>query len=121
MIKEIEYSLMGIDKKDIRDKLYSLSATKVYDEYLQKRAVFMIEPNSDHRFIRVRQEYDKVTVTYKNKTSNNFAKELEIIVNDFDKTVEIFKLAGKEQEQYIENYREKYIYNDLEIVIDTYP
>ena len=69
-----------------------------------KRATFMF---SDINIsLRVRQEYKRVTMTYKNVHDTSVATgtiEHEVIVSDFDTTLDILKLTAKHE--YI-NYQE---------------
>lgn len=122
MNKEIEVLFYDIDKDLLRQKLMALGAQKVYDEFLQKRVVFDFGHKDDvFSWTRVRQEKDKVVTSYKETKKGDYAKEVEVVVSDFEDTVKILNLSGVESTSYQENYREKYNYKNSEIVIDTWP
>ncbi|MBP6888118.1 MAG: CYTH domain-containing protein [Candidatus Pacebacteria bacterium] len=122
MKNEIEILFFDIDKNSLREKLHTVGAKKVYDEFLQKRVVFDFGQKGDvFSWLRVRQEKDKTVMTYKETAKNDFAKELEVVVSDFEDTVSLLSLSGVTPSSYQENYREKYTYNNSEIVIDIWP
>lgn len=77
----------------------------------------------DDSFIRVRDEGDKVTVTFKKFESLDFggAKEYEVIVSDFDTTVKIFESAHLKVHSYQESRRETWNIDGVEVVIDQWP
>ena len=62
MNNEIEASFLDIDKDEIRAKLKAAGATLGYAEVLMRRVVFDTGP---HSFARVRDEGDKIVMTYK--------------------------------------------------------
>lgn len=75
-------------------------------------------------FIRVRDEGDKVTMTYKQKDDEfdlHGTKEIEVTVSDFDKTVELLKIAGWPPVTYQESKRETWEIGDVEVVLDEWP
>jgi adenylate cyclase class IV len=122
MKQEIEILFYDIDKELVRQKLEAVGAEKVYDEFLQKRVVFDFGQKDDiFSWTRIREEKDKVVMSYKETKKGDFAKETEVEVSDFEKAVSILKLSGVEATSYQENYREKYNYKNSEIVIDTWP
>lgn len=60
-------------------------------------------------------------MSYKEIKKDEFAKETEVVVSDFDDTVKILTFSGVNPTSFQENYREKYVYKNSEIVIDTWP
>lgn len=119
---ETEILFYDIEKDEMRQKMMDLGAEKVYDEFLQKRVVFDFSKNADFfSWTRVRQEKDKVVMSYKETKKGDYAKEVEVVVSDFESTVNILSLSGVTPTSYQENYREKYTYKNSEIVIDTWP
>ncbi len=122
MKKEIEILFFDIDKESLRRNLKTLGAQKVYDEFLQKRVVFDFgQKDGIFSWTRIRQEKDKIVMSYKETKKDEFAKESEVEVSNFENTVSILTLSGVEATSYQENYREKYKYKNSEIVIDTWP
>src|SRR5690606_22869977 len=74
-------------------------------------------------FLRVRDEGDKITLTYKqfNDLSVDGAKEYEIAVSDFQATIELLKSAGLPYRSFQESKRETWKLGDAEIVLDEWP
>lgn len=112
-----------INKENIRSSLNDIGATKIYDEFKQKRVVFDFgEIEKDvYAWTRVRQEYDKIVISHKRSHGNDYMNEIETEVKDFDAAVSILELSGVKITSYQENLREKYNYKNSEIVIDTWP
>lgn len=122
MKKEIEILFFDIDREAFRKKLGNIGAQKIYDAFLQKRTVFDFgQKGYMYSWTRIRQEKDKVVISYKETEKDHYAQELEVTVDDFDKAVRILQLSGVEATSYQENYREKYTYKNSEIVIDLWP
>ena len=74
-------------------------------------------------FLHVRDDGDKVTMTYKqfNMLAIDGCDEIETIVKDFDKAIEILEKSGLKSESYQESRREQWLLDDTEIVIDEWP
>ena len=89
----------------------------------QKRYVYDIIPKEDGKWIRLRTNGRKTTLTYKNvvKTTIDGTKELEVEVSDFEKTNELLENMGIKSKGYQENKRTQYILNGVEIDIDSWP
>jgi adenylate cyclase class 2 len=122
MQTEIEKLFYDINKEEIRNSLKNLGAELKYEEFLQRRAVFDFGFKNDvYSWLRVRNEYDKTVMTYKETRANEFAKEVEVKVGDFEKTIQILKLSGLVLNSWQENFREKYIYKNSELTIDSWP
>jgi len=124
--KEIEAKFLNIDKQAIIERLKELGAVKVFDEFLQRRCVYNLCKGSPEDWIRLRQEHNKVTLTYKsvNKAKGiHGVKEIEVIVDDFDKAREFLKAIGLQERAYQENLRVRYYLekDDVTFDIDTWP
>lgn len=74
-------------------------------------------------FIRVRDEGEKTTLTYKqfDKLSVDGAKEIEVVVSDFNDTIGIFTAIGLELKSFQESKRETWKVGDVEIMLDEWP
>lgn len=129
-MEEIEVKFLEIDTVQIENKLKELGAKKVFD-FLYKRRVFDF-PNmsleANNSWLRLRDEGDKVTLTYKrrfgvgeNKLKDGGMYEVEINVNDFDGTANLLKSIGMKEKFYEENNRIKYVIDNVEFCIDTWP
>ena len=121
MQKELEAKYF-IDNKDlIRKKIEKAGLKLIKPEFLIRRKVF--DCGIVGSWIRIRDEGDKITMTFKKNTGNtiNDVFESEIIVNDFEKASEIINQTNFKEKSYQENYREIWRNDDVEIVIDTWP
>lgn len=127
MKTEIEVKFADIDVDTIRNSLKKAGAECEQPMRLMKRALIE-EPHHEaqHAFIRVRDEGDKITLTFKRRadqaaSSIDSVKELEVEVSDFDKTVELFSEAGWQYKTFQESRRETWKLDDVEVVIDEWP
>ena len=119
---EYEVRVIEIDVDEAKKKLASLGATLVEDVF-QKRYVYDFNPKDPNRWIRLRTNGKTTTLTIKNVESSNIdgTKELEIIVDDFERTNEILGELGYKPRGIQENKRIKYDLNGVEVDIDTWP
>ena len=127
MKTEIEVKFLNIDIDAMRQKLQDAGAHLEQPMRLMKR-VNMEEPyhTAEHAFLRIRDEGDKTTLTYKRRTNQagseiDGVKEIEVEVSDFDTAVELFKEAGWPPRTFQESKRETWQFGDVEVVIDEWP
>ncbi len=123
MQTEIEAKFLDIDKEDIRRKLKNIGAKLITKERLMRRKVFEHAINKQNDWIRVRDEGDKITLSYKiliDRTLHG-TKEIVVEVSDFEKTCEILSKTGLKSTSYQETKRETWNYKNTEITIDTWP
>ena len=123
MQTEFEIVFTSINKEKIRDKLKNIWAKCVKKEILMKRVIY---DNWEKSYARIRDEWDKITCTYKEilpwKLDINSVKELETEVWDFDIMKAIFFKMWLKQKAYQETKRENWEVNwEIEIMIDTWP
>ena len=119
---EYEVRVLEINKEEVQEKLNQLGATLVEDVF-QKRYVYDFNPVVPSKWIRLRTNGIKTTLTIKNVESSNIdgTKEVEIEVSDFDITNEILNELGYKPRGIQENKRIKYDLNGVEVDIDTWP
>ena len=119
---EYEVRVLEIDKDEIQSKLKELNAVLIEDVF-QKRYVYDFKPAVSSKWIRLRTNGSKTTLTIKNVKSSNIdgTREVEIEVSDFDATKEILREWGYTPKGIQENKRIKYDLNGVEIDIDTWP
>ena len=90
-----------------------------------RRRVFDVQAHSGNKgkWFRLRQQGDKTTLTYKERSSLEIGstKELETEVADFDVMTEILQQLERQTMVYQENKRKVYSRNDSEFCIDTWP
>lgn len=122
MHTEFEVRILEIDKDQILKKLEELNAKFEWD-HIQKRYVYDFIPKIDKKWIRLRTNGEKSTLTIKNLVSSNIdgTQELEVTVDNFDRTNLILKELGYVPKGYQENRRIQYSLNGVEIDIDSWP
>jgi adenylate cyclase, class 2 len=126
METEIEAKFLEIDAYKLREKLESVGAKLVHPERQMRRVVFDYPDSRLEKiggWIRVRDEGDKITFSYKqlNDRTLHGTTEIETTVGDLEKTAQILKAVGLEQKSYQETKREKWMFGDCEITLDTWP
>lgn len=125
MNSEIEAKFVNVDHDDVRNKLKSVGAMCEHPMRLMRRSVFhndeMVGKNA---YTRVRDEGDKVTMTYKqfdDASSINGVREIETSVGDFETAVAILEQTGLSKDTYQETKRETWKWDDVEVVLDLWP
>lgn len=121
-MKEIELKVLKINKAEMIKRLESLQAEKKFDK-VQKRYVYDFNPPCAGKWIRLRTNGVKTTLTIKNYLAKKIdgCEELEVEVNDFAKTNDILNELGYEPRSFQENRRCQYILNGVEIDLDSWP
>lgn len=119
---EYEIRVLEIDKDEIIKKLEILGAVKI-GEFNQKRYVYDLRPTESGKWIRLRTNGKTTTLTYKDVVSNTIdgTKEVEVEVDNFERTNELLEKIGFKNRSYQENLRIQYILNNVEIDIDSWP
>ena len=122
MHTEYEVRILNIDKNEIIEKLNKLNASFEWDA-LQQRYVYDFIPKIEGKWIRLRTNGLKSTLTIKNLVSSEIdgTQELEIEVDSFERTNLILKELGYVAKGYQENRRIQYLLNGVEIDIDSWP
>ena len=121
MNNEIEAQFLDINKDAVRAKLAEIGAELVKPEVLMKRVVFY---TGEHSFARVRDEGDKIVMTYKNISDDNSilgTKEVNVNVSNYDDAILFLKGCGLQTKARQETKREIWKFGDVEICIDTWP
>ncbi len=126
MQTEIEAKFLNIDPDDLREKLLGIGAVMKYPEILMKRNVYDDKEGNLRKiggWVRVRDEGDVVTMSYKqlNDRTVHGTKEVTVIVNDFATTCLFLESVGFVSKSYQETKREKWMLGEAEITIDTWP
>lgn len=123
MENEYEITVLDINVDEIEKRLLGIGAIKI-GEFLQKRKLYNFHEEYRGRFIRLRTNGSKTTLTIKDKSAKKeigSVKELEVEVSDFEKTDKILNMLGYEYSMYQENKRTTYKLGDVEFDIDTWP
>ena len=122
MHTEYEVRVLEINVDDIKKKLDEIGAEFCFDK-IQQRYVYDFIPKVDSKWIRLRTNGVKTTLTIKNLVSSRIdgTQELEVVVDNFERTNLILKELGYQAKGYQENRRIQYMYEGVEIDIDYWP
>lgn len=121
MKNEIEAQFLDIKKDEIREKLKEVGGELLKPEMKMKRVIF---DAGEHQFIRVRDEGDKIVMTYKNVKNDKDilgTKEVNVVVDDYENAVEFMRGTHLPIKAHQETLREEWRLNECEICIDTWP
>jgi adenylate cyclase, class 2 len=125
---EIEAKFLQIDHDHLRGRLHQLSAVCTRPMRLMKRAILdfpdrRLQTGSPSAYVRVRDEGDRVTLTYKafELLSVAGASEHETAVDSFAECVAIFQAIGLQVESLQESKRETWHFGDCVIELDEWP
>jgi len=125
MQPEVEAKFLDTDHKAVRAALDKIGAVCQQPMRLMRRTIF---DYPDHRLqkanwgrLRVRDEVNKTTITYKNDASGQYSQEVETVVESYEKMSEILLAIGLIAYSYQESKRETWAYNGVEIVLDEWP
>lgn len=124
MKTEYEVKFVAIDVEKVRHMLEAAAARLESPMRLMRRVVIETpELKSKNAYVRVRDEGDRVTMTYKqfDALSIDGAREHEIVVDDFDESVALLGASGLPYRSFQESRRETWKYGDVEVVIDEWP
>lgn len=126
MDTEIEAKWLNINHDEMREVLKANGAELVQPERFMTRKVYDYE---DHRleqqggWVRVRNESDKITLSYKQLNDRTLygTKEVNVIVDDFDRTCSFLESIGLKNYALQETKRESWEIDGTEIELDTWP
>jgi len=127
-MEEIEAKFLEVDPKAMEKKLLGLGAVKKYDRIFRDRVFdFSGWPlDKDKAWLRLRDKGDKVTLSFKKRfgvsaTGDAGMEEVEIKVDDFEKTTQILEKLGMEQKFNEEKRRAHFELDGVDVDIDTFP
>jgi len=123
---EFEATFKDIDKDEIREKLKDLGAELIKDEFLQKRSAWHVpqECKVKKSWLRVRDEDDKITLTFKSHSDRDDIKgqkEIELEVDSYSDAELFLKTIGCRKKSYQETKREIWKLDGVEAMIDEWP
>lgn len=127
MKPEIEVKFLSVDFEKVRTTLRTLGAVCEQPMRMMKRVVMDFPDrrlqDTQDSWIRIRDEGDKVTLTYKQTTEHEFggAQEIEIRVSSYKDTIAIFQKLGMIIQTDQESKRETWRVGDVEVVLDEWP
>ncbi len=123
MQTEFEIKILEIDVENMKNKLEKLWAKYIWEKN-QKRYVYNFNPASYNRWIRLRTDWKTSTLCIKDiqdESKIDGTKELEIVVDNFEKTNQILQQLWYKFKAYQENIRTSYTLDNCEIEIDQWP
>ena len=122
MKSEVEIRLLDCNVEQIISNLERNNALFI-GEWLQVRNCYDFNPVRENSWIRLRTNGKETTLTIKEILNNNIdgTKELEITVNDFNDTDELLNKLGYFARSHQENKRIRYMLDNVEIDIDSWP
>lgn len=117
---EIEATFINIDKDQLRAQLKGLCAKLLQPELLMRRTIFDID---DYSFVRVRDEGNRITMSYKHLDAVSLSgmKEICLNVNNYDEAIAFVKACGLKIKAVQETLREEWELDGVELDIDTWP
>ena len=127
--QEIEYKFLDVDPAELGKKILAIGGQRQFRR-LFKRYVFDypdLRLHKEKAWLRVRDEGDKVTMTYKQRQgvvegqSDEGMREVEVEVSSFEHAAEILRSIGLIEKFYEENWRTLYTLGDVEFMIDELP
>ena len=122
---EYEATFSNIDKDELRAKLKELGASLVKENFMMKRMTFNLPSNEKNKWLRVRDEGDKITMSFKCLSDGGETiegqKEVCLTIDDFSFAEKFLENVGCIKKAYQENYRETWELNGVEIAIDELP
>jgi adenylate cyclase, class 2 len=124
MNTEFEVKFVNVLHDEIRQKLKDLGADLKQPMRLMKRAIIETPSlKAKDAFLRVRNEGDRVTLTYKqfDTLSIDGAKEFAVQVDDFQTTLDLLEAAGLPHRSLQESKRETWNLDGAEVVLDEWP
>jgi adenylate cyclase, class 2 len=124
--QEIEVRFLEIDKEKLIQKLKSLNAEDLGEDYLKEVIIYDKEklwPTKENKFVRIRKNREGIFLSYKHhyKNSATGTKEIEIRIDDLNKAKELMEEIGLVAYREQEKYRHSFKLGEVMIDIDTWP
>lgn len=126
MQTEIEAKFLHISIPKVRQQLIAIGAVLQQPERLMRRYVYDFPDRRLHQiggWVRVRDEGDKVTMSYKqlNDRTIQGTKEVNLTVDSFENASTFLKALGLASKSYQETKRESWKLGEVELELDTWP
>ncbi len=124
MHDELEYEakILHINTAQFVQQVESLGAKKT-GSYQFRRYVFDTIPAQANKWVRLRTDGSRTTITCKEIVSDTVdgTIEKEIVVDDFDQALDVLAALGLKPRGYQENRREEYMLDGVQITVDSWP
>jgi adenylate cyclase class 2 len=129
-MEECEVKFVNIDPEQLEKQILELGGVKQFDRIF-KRVVLDYPDwrlNTDKSWVRVRDEGDRVTLSFKKRLEPGEAGvndksmiEHEVVVSSFEETIELLHQIGMIDKFYEENRRVQFKLDNVELDIDYWP
>jgi adenylate cyclase class 2 len=127
MQPEIEVKFLNVNHDELRARLTTIGAAQVQPFRLMRRKNFDFPDNrlthDKHGWVRIRDEGDKVTMSYKQLNDRTLygTQEVNVVVDSFEKAEDFLGRLGLEQKSYQETKRESWRLDNFQIELDEWP
>ncbi|MGE3770520.1 MAG: class IV adenylate cyclase [Bdellovibrionales bacterium] len=124
MQTEIEAKFLNIDRDAMRVRLSEEGFVCVKPDFMMRRIAFDVPGTDFNTWARVRDEGDRITISFKRTHDQNNVtgtEEIEVTVNDFEQGVRLLVACGLIRKGYQETRREVWQRGDVEVTLDEWP
>ena len=126
MQQEIEATFIDADHTALRSRLAELGGSRLQPEFLMRRSTYDypdLRLDSQASWVRVRQEFDRITVGFKQRQSTTIdgMREVEFTAGDYDSACAFLCAIGLQKKAYQETKRELWRVGGCEVMLDTWP
>lgn len=123
---EIEAKFLAVDHGALRGKLREIGAVQLQPVRLMRRKAYDFPDGSLDKiggWVRVRDEGDKVTMSYKqlNDRTVHGTKDITLVVSSFDTAHAFLTALGLRMNGYYETKRESWSLGNVQIELDEWP
>ena len=126
MQTEIEAKFLAVDHDKLRGRLQELGAMREQPMRLMRRKVYDFPDLRLEKvggWARVRDEGDKITMSYKqlNDRGLHGTKEVNLVIDDFAQADAFLQALGLEAASFQETKRESWMLDGVQIELDEWP
>ncbi|MBY8877100.1 class IV adenylate cyclase [Actinacidiphila acidipaludis] len=124
MKHEYEAKFLDVDVTGLQGGLAALGAVRAFPRTLLTRKIYEGAGLTGDRWVRLRDEGTRTTLTLKEVTDGDSihgTTEIETEVGDFAATAEILTALGLREVGHQQNYREEWRLGDVAFDFDTWP
>lgn len=127
MQTEIEAKFLHVDHDQIRKRLRAAGASCAQTMRLMRRKNYDYPDgrlsSSFNGWVRVRDEGDKITLSYKQLNDRTLlgTKEVSLTVDSFEAADAFLRSIGLEVNSYQETKRESWVLGDVQVELDEWP
>lgn len=125
-IQEIEVRFLEINPDNLKSKLKNLRAQDLGEDYFKEILFYHTDPvfsDNQKRMVRIRQNKDGITLTYKHNLEHSATgtKEIEFSIDNIEKAQMFLEENGWLFSRFVEKKRHSFLLNNVQVDIDFYP